>query len=180
MSSLLAVIRAATQPETIIDSPEGVMPGADASNPATPPLAASTTEDQMSDTQKKPGTADADAGQAEAIAKATSDGRAEGVKAANERMGAIIGADGIKGDGKRMAAALDLATSSPDMSAEAVGNFVKANVPETKAAAGDGWGDYASRRLAAAGLAQPDNKDKGTAGRQTLAASVDRTNKRRK
>ncbi|NTF87503.1 hypothetical protein G6L46_10240 [Agrobacterium rhizogenes] len=134
----------------------------------------------MSDTQNKPGTADADAGQATAIAKAGSDGRAEGAKAANERMGAILGAEGIKGDGKRMAAALDLATSSPDMTAEAVGSFVKANVPETKASAGDGWGDYASRRLAAAGLTQPDNKDKGAAGRETLSAAVDRTNKRRK
>ena len=37
-----------------------------------------------------------------------------------DRLGAILGADGIKGDGKRMAAALDLAMGSPAMTAEAV------------------------------------------------------------
>jgi hypothetical protein len=185
MSDLLNVIRAAVQPGTIPHSlDERDLPGAVASTTATPPSAASTQEVEMSDTQTKPGGANADAEQTAAIAKATTDGHAAGVKAANERIGAIFGADGIKGDGKRMAAAMDLALASPDMAAEGVVGFVTANVPETKASAQEQWPSYAARRMAASGLAQPDATgaaaEKAKATRDVVSAAVDRTNKRRK
>jgi hypothetical protein len=92
-----------------------------------------------------------------AVAKAAADGKAEGAKAANERMGAILGAEGVKGDGKRMAAGLDLALKSPDMAAEAVVSFVTDNVAATAAASAPGKGGaYEQQRLAAAQLVQPN------------------------
>lgn len=63
-----------------------------------------------------------------AVAEAVTEGRASGAEAANLRMAAVLGADGIKGDGKRMSAGLDLAMTSPDMKADAVAAFVVANV----------------------------------------------------
>lgn len=183
MSNLLDVVRAAVQPETITDSLDGNVPGASASQSPTPPSAVSLKEEEMSDPQNKPGAGNADAGHAEAIAAARKEGHAEGVKTATDRFAAALGADGIKGDGKRMGAALDLAVGSADMSAETVVAFVKANVPETKADAGGQWGSYAARRLAAANMAAPEagqDADKKAAGKAVLAEAVDRTNKRRK
>ncbi|MBP2560841.1 hypothetical protein J2857_003610 [Neorhizobium galegae] len=115
---------------------------------------------------------------ATAIATATTGGKADGFKAATERLGAIMGAEGIKGDGKRMAAALDLAQQSPDMSAEAVTAFVTANVaasaPEP-AKTGKEAGAYEQQRLAAAGLAQPQaastGAPKATIDRNAIFAS---------
>jgi hypothetical protein len=185
MSDLLKVIRAAVQPGEANDSLfGGDKPGANASTTATPHSAASTQEVEMSDSQTKPGAANADAGHAAALAKATTDGQAAGAKAANDRIGAVFGAEGIKGDGKRMAAALDLALASPGMSAEAVIGFVTANVPETKASAMEEWPSYAARRMGGAGLAQPSTTggapEKAQAARDVMASAVDRTNKRRK
>ena len=99
--------------------------------------------------------------------------RAEGADEANERMSAILGADGIKGDGVRMAAAFNLAVKSPNMSAEDVTGFVTGNVsaasPQDPAAA------YEASRLgavatvpSASGQAQPE-RSKPKAG-----ASVNR------
>ena len=94
----------------------------------------------------------------EAAVKAAADtARAEGAKAATDRLVAALGAEGVKGDAGRMAAALDLAVKSPGMSGDDVSAFVTANVaasrPQENADAG-----YEASRLAAAGLAQPAPK----------------------
>ena len=156
MPSFLAAIRAAVRPGAADLSPEGDEPGADASISEAPPPAASTVEGQMSDTTNAAAAAIAGAADAAAIANATATGRAEGVKAANERLGAILGAEGVKGDGKRMSAALDLAMGSPDMAAEAVTAFVTANVTAAATAAEPNkQQSYDSRRQAAAPMSQP-------------------------
>lgn len=91
-----------------------------------------------------------------AVAQARADGVAEGTKAATDRLAAVLGHDGIKGDGSRMAAALDLAVQSPGMAADAVASFITANVAGSTPAAGADADDYDKRRLAAAALSQPD------------------------
>lgn len=63
-----------------------------------------------------------------AVKTARAEGEAAGAKAATERLSAVLAADGIKGDGARMAAALDLAVKAPGMSADDVAGFVTANV----------------------------------------------------
>jgi ATP-dependent Clp protease protease subunit len=99
-----------------------------------------------------------------ALKAATDKGLGDGAKAATDRLAAVLAADGIKGDGKRMAAALDLAVKSPAMSATDVAAFVTGNVtaaavddekPEAAAAA------YEQQRLATAGQAQPGGKPRG-------------------
>lgn len=89
-----------------------------------------------------------------AVSKATETGRAEGAKAATDRLSAALSAEGIKGDGKRMAAAAALAVKSPGMSAEDVAAFVTENVApaaEAKAPPADPAASYESERLATAG-----------------------------
>jgi alanine dehydrogenase len=97
-------------------------------------------------------------------------------------MTAILGAEGVKGDAKRMSAALDLSTASPDMAAEAIVAFVVANVPaadaSTSATAPEAAAapaiaaaaSYEAQRLAAANLAMPGAS---IAGRAT-AATINR------
>ena len=97
---------------------------------------------------------------------------AAGFKAASDRLSAVMGAEGIKGDGKRMAAALDLATQSPGMSAEAVIGFVTGNVSAAESAppaAATQPSSYEQQRLAAAGLAQP-----GASASAVPKATIDR------
>ncbi|NEI89515.1 hypothetical protein GR248_01665 [Rhizobium leguminosarum] len=116
----------------------------------------------MSDQQTVAGAASA--ATAAIAAAAASTGGADGYKTAMDRMGAILGADGIKGDGKRMAAALDLAAQSPEMAAEAVTAFVVANVAasgSSPAEPGKQAGNYEQQRLAAAALAQPQAATNG-------------------
>jgi len=91
-----------------------------------------------------------------AVAKSRADGVAEGTKAATDRLAAVLGHDGIKGDGGRMAAALDLAVQSPGMAADAVASFITANVAASTPEASTSAEDYDKRRLAAAALSQPD------------------------
>jgi capsid assembly protease len=127
-------------------------PGAEASISET----ATMENDPMSNLSAAPG-AGVIAGILEAdhkaaVAKAEADGKAAGRKEASDRMAAILGADGIKGDGGRMAAALDLSAKSPDMAAEGVVSFVTTNVPAAKA---DATATYEQERLASAGLTQP-------------------------
>jgi hypothetical protein len=69
-------------------------------------------------------------------------------------MTAIFAAEGIKGDGKRMSAALDLAGKSPSMSAEEVCAFVNSNVAAASATP-DPAAAYEAGRLSAAGLSMP-------------------------
>jgi ClpP class serine protease len=103
-----------------------------------------------------------------AVAAARSEGEAAGVKAATERLNAVLGADGIKGDGKRMSAALDLAVSSPAMAADAVVTFVTGNVAASAPTAAQQVAETDARRLAAAALAQPD----AAAGRKPSGLSA--------
>jgi hypothetical protein len=129
MTSLFSAIRSAVRSGTadhVLDHAEGE-PGATALNPETPHHEATTEGGNMSGNQTVAGAAQAATAITAAVAAAS--GGADGFKTATERMQAILGADGIKGDGKRMAAALDLATASPDMAADAVVAFVTANVP---------------------------------------------------
>lgn len=88
-----------------------------------------------------------------AVSAAEERGKEAGANAERDRLTAVLAADGIKGDGRRMAAALDLAAKSPAMSAEEVTGFVTANMP-----AGDSETDpkaYERERLQASGLAAP-------------------------
>lgn len=78
--------------------------------------------------------------------------RTAGATEERTRLSSALGADGIRGDAARMAAALDLATKSPTMSAADVTAFVTTNVAAaTKATEAA----YEEQRLAGAGLAQP-------------------------
>lgn len=63
-----------------------------------------------------------------AVATARKEGETAGAKVERDRFAAVIGAEGIKGDAAKMAAAIDLAIKSPGMSAEDVAGFVKTNV----------------------------------------------------
>lgn len=112
-------------------------------------------ETEMSDDQKPAGaTQNAGIPKAEheaAVKAAEEKGRADGARAANDRLAAALGADGVKGNAARMAAVLDLAQKSPGMSGEAIAEFVAANV----SADAGGAAAYEQERAAAAGLAQP-------------------------
>lgn len=135
MSNLFSAIRAAVRAGAADDALDQVEvdPGAQALNPEPPHVEAPTPGGTMSAQQTVAGAAQAATAITAAVAAAS--GGADGFKTATDRMNAILGAEGIKGDGKRMAAALDLASASPDMAADAVVAFVAANVPSGNAAA---------------------------------------------
>lgn len=129
MSNLFSAIRAAVRSgaaDDVLDHVE-VESGAQALNPEAPHVEAPIPGGTMSATQTVAGAAQAATATIAAVAAAS--GGADGFKTATDRMHAVLGAEGIKGDGKRMSAALDLATASPDMAADAVVAFVTANVP---------------------------------------------------
>jgi hypothetical protein len=112
-------------------------------------------EAEMADKDTAPGAATTGISEADhkaAVTKAETDGKAAGRKEATERVTTILAADGIKGDGTRMSAALDLATKSPDMAAEDVVGYVTANVTAGKPSAA---ASYEQQRLASAGLTEP-------------------------
>ncbi|PBC02690.1 S49 family peptidase [Mesorhizobium sp. WSM3860] len=101
-----------------------------------------------------------------AVAAAETKGHATGVSAENKRLTTALGAEGVKGDGTRMAAALDLATKSPAMTGEDVAAFVVANVAVSKPAGAHAEA-YEKSRLAAAGLAQPGAGKSAAASQET-------------
>lgn len=184
MTNLLSVIRAAVRSgaaDDVLDVVEGE-PGAQALNPEPPHPEASIPGGTMSGNQTVAGAAQAATAITAAVAAAS--GGADGFKTAMDRMQAILGAEGIKGDGKRMQAALDLATASPDMAADAVVAFVTANVPAGSAAASaeaapaavpsasqpkPAAGAYEAQVQAAASLAMP-----GGAPTQASASKINR------
>lgn len=133
---------------------------ADLSRAITPKGGRSTSQDRrasMSETSGAPAAEVAGIAKTEhdtAVKAASDTARAEGAKAATDRLATALGAEGVKGDAARMAAALDLAVKSPGMSGEDVAAFVTANVAGAKSedAAASG---YEASRLASAGLAQP-------------------------
>lgn len=166
MSSLIAAIRNAVRsdPKHALDAIEGE-PGADAPDNPAPHDEAATTGGTMS-TQTQGG---ANPAVTAAIAAATQPqgSTSEGYKAAMDRIGAILSAEGIKGDAGRMTAAIELAQTAGSMAAEAIVAFVTANVPAAKPdasasapaqPAADVKPDpaaYEAQRAASAGLAQP-------------------------
>ncbi|CAI2936148.1 S49 family peptidase [Aminobacter niigataensis] len=126
----------------------------------TPSGGRSTSQTRRSSMSEKEGApvAEADAGipKAEhdaAVKAAETMGFGAGTKAANERISAALGAEGVKGDATRMAAALDLAMKSPAMSGDDVAAFVVSNV--SSSASSDPAAAYEASRVAGAGLAQP-------------------------
>ncbi len=81
-----------------------------------------------------------------------------GYQAATDRFAAVLASEGIAGDGRRMKAAMDLALSSPTMSAEAVAAFITANVAGATAPAAPSnqpAASYEERRIHAAALTTP-------------------------
>ncbi|MUZ81062.1 hypothetical protein GOZ78_01785 [Agrobacterium vitis] len=118
----------------------------------------------MSVNQTVPGAASA-TGAIAAVAAAVQGG-ADGAQAAVDRINSILSADGIKGDGTRMSAALELASAAPGMTADQVVAFVTGNVAGAPAAATapapaatapvtQPGASYEQQRLAAANLAMP-------------------------
>ncbi|HEX5935287.1 MAG TPA: S49 family peptidase [Pseudorhizobium sp.] len=121
------------------------------------------------------GTPAADAGISKAdhdaaVNAAADKGRAEGAQAATDRLSAALGADGVKGDAGRMAAALDLAVKSPAMSGDDVAAFVVANVASAQATSTTPAAGYESGRMAGAGLAAPGGDAPPRSG---LSARID-------
>ncbi len=100
----------------------------------------------------------------DAAVKAAADaGRAEGAKAAADRLSAALGADGIKGDSARMSAAFDLATKSPTMSGEDVAAFVLGNVASAQAPQ-QPTASYEASRMAGAALGAAAGEEKPKTG----------------
>jgi len=115
----------------------------------------------MSETNGKPAATSAGIAQADhdaAVESARADGVAAGTKAATSRLGEVLGAEGIKGDGGRMAAALDLAVKSPDMAAADVSAYVVTNVAANSGVSSQDPASYEAERLDAAGLAAPQHR----------------------
>jgi hypothetical protein len=124
-------------------------------------LSATTKEGAMSKDSQPAGGETNSAGISQAthdaaVASARADGKAEGEKSVTERFNAALGAEGVKGDAGRMAAALDLAVKSPSMAGADVAAFVVANVAAATAS-NNAATTYASKRVEASGLAQPGN-----------------------
>jgi hypothetical protein len=173
MTSLIASIRAAVRPGTAnpsLDDVEGDA-SATAGEAGIEPIPSSPTPGgDMSENQTVAGAEKSDAATNAAVAAAASGGD-DGFKMAMDRMNAILGADEIKGDAKRMSAAVELAHASPDMAADQVVSFVSANVPATSAKGGSRQDHpapspaaYEQQRMAAAGLAMPGGKPGAASG----------------
>lgn len=156
MTSLISAIRSAVRSGAVNDVLDEGEPGAEASNPEAPRVEASTRGGDMSGIQTVAGAAPA-ATAPIAAAAAAPGGGADGYRAAIDRISAILAADGIKGDAGRMSAAIDLAKSAPDMTAEAIVGFVTAHVGAGPKAAAPAAAapSYEHQRLAAAALAMP-------------------------
>jgi hypothetical protein len=111
-----------------------------------------------------------------AVADAKQQGHSEGTDAASKRYNEALNAEGVKGNPKRMAAALDLLGTSAEMSGEAVAVFVTANVAE---ASSKDIGDdaYDELRSDASDLTKPEA---GEPEKKGLSAHVDKRIERSK
>jgi hypothetical protein len=173
MTSLIASIRAAVRPGAVnpcLDDVDGDNEATAGAADTEPPILKPTPGGDMSENQTVAGAEQSDAATNAALAAAASGG-ADGFKQAMDRMNAILGHDSIKGDAKRMSAAVELANASPDMAADAVIKFVSANVSATAAEADKGQDKpapspaaYEQQRMAAAGLAMPGGKPAAATG----------------
>ncbi|RWO57301.1 hypothetical protein [Mesorhizobium sp.] len=177
-NSMLAAVRAATLAAADELSPDdGEETGAQASTETNRPPRAKETGMSGNQAPAAAGTisqADHDA----AVAAAETKGHAAGVSAESKRLTTAMGAEGVKGDGGRMAAALDLAAKSPAMSGEDVAAFVVANVAAAKPTGGADAAAYEQQRLAASGLAQPGNAPKPADASAGWSKAAERINKR--
>jgi len=84
-----------------------------------------------------------------AVSAARAEGEKAGADSERQRLAAIVGAEGVAGNAKKMSAAMELAAKSPQMSAEDVIGFVSANVtaaPEKPEAPSASLEDRASDR----------------------------------
>lgn len=93
---------------------------------------------------------------------------AEGYAEGCARIKAVLGAPQIKGDLKRMTAAVDLLKSSPNMGAEAVIDFIAGNISSQANVV-----DYATHRLMAANSPKPKA---GQTGNPIVASAVSEAN----
>lgn len=110
---------------------EAVLAGAIELDPSDPDNGRPTSQSRspsMSEPSGQPGAASNPGISQAALDAAVATARAEGAQAATDRLGAVLSAEGISGDGQRMAAAFQLAVQAPQMSAEAVTGFVTGNV----------------------------------------------------
>lgn len=124
--------------------------------------------------EPKPAAGIAQADHDAAVAAAEKKGYDAGAKAAGDRLNAALGADGVKGDAGRMAAAIELAAKSPAMSGEDIAAFVATNVGAAK----PGASTYEQQRLAASGLAQPAPVQTAPAASAGWAKTAEKINKR--
>ncbi|MCQ0986409.1 S49 family peptidase [Jiella marina] len=108
-----------------------------------------------------------------AVATARREGEAAGAQAERDRFQAIIGAEGVRGDANRMAAALDLAIQSPGMAAEAVTGFVTERVGATQTAPSEPKASLAQRQAAEHGGDLPAADAGIKPQRSGLSASID-------
>lgn len=160
---------------------------AELSRASTPKGGRSTSQKgstSMSENNGEPGAtevagiskAEHDTAVAAAEKKGHAAGKAEGAAEASKRLTTALGAEGVKGDGVRMSAALDLAAKSPAMSGEDVAAFVVANVAAATPAGADA---SAYERSRAAGLAQPGaprGEGAAAAGWKKAAESINKRN----
>lgn len=164
--SMLTSVRNAFSGQASIDDPETGERGDDES----PTLTSQNRSKTMSETNSAPA-ANNLSGTTQAasdvdIAAARAEGVVAGATAANTRLNAVMSADGIKGEGPRMSAALDLAVKSPEMSAEDVSAFVTANV----AASGSSAAEFEAGRVTnTASLASPQGAPKKSAKQAGLS-----------
>lgn len=110
-----------------------------------------------------------------ARAEARAEGISAGASAERERVAAIIGAEGISGEGPRMAAALDLASRAPGMSADEVVAFVTTNVAAApKASSADASLSARGKQpdsLAAAGIDSPPQQPRAKLNANSIYAA---------
>lgn len=155
-NSVLAAVHEAILGDAAELVPEGAEPGAPA--PSKPEEKVMSKDNTPAGGDQKPGTSQAE--HDAAVSAAAESGKAAGAQAELARLSAALGADGVKGDGVRMAAALDMAIKSPSMSGEDIAAFVTSHVAAGKPSEADPAA-YEAQRVAAAGLAQPAPRGDG-------------------
>lgn len=143
--SMLAAVRGAMAAPDDDDLPETGVTGADAPK---------QKETAMSGKDNSAGVSQAD--HEAAVQAAETKGREAGAKAASDRLVAALSAEGVNGDGARMAKVLGLAVKYPSMSGEDIAAVV---VESTAAAAKPVTGQEAhDLRVLGAGQAQSELK----------------------
>ena len=105
-----------------------------------------------------------------ALIAAKEQGVAEGRDEQTQRYQAVLGAKDIKGDGKRMAAALDFLQTADTMDADKIKSHVLAHTPSSGSADGEEQIDYDNLRTLGSDLVAPEGKSQNS----PLSAATDR------